>query len=100
MDYPVSLAVKTDRQRKADKAELAAHRQQQCGQRARKPSLSQGNEMDYYERQQDRADNPRISHERDEDTAYEMRRQRDLDNAEAFYETAVMMETFERRLAA
>ena len=55
--------------------------------------------MDYYERQQDRADNPHQSKERDEDTAYEMLRQRDLDNAAAFYETAVMMEKFERRAA-
>ena len=55
--------------------------------------------MDYYDRQKDRADNQRIT-ERDEDTAYEMRRQRDLDNAAAFYEVAVMMEQFERRLEA
>ena len=54
--------------------------------------------MDYYERQKDRADNPRVT-ERDEDTAYEMRRQRDLDNAAAFFECAVMMEKFERRAA-
>ena len=51
--------------------------------------------MDYYERQKDRADNPRVT-ERDEDTAYEMRRQREIDNASAFYETAVMLEKFER----
>ena len=56
--------------------------------------------MDYYERQQDRADNQRERTERDEDLAFEQRRQRDLDNAVAFYETAVMMEQFERRLAA
>ena len=56
--------------------------------------------MDYYERQQDRADNRRERTERDEDLAFEQRRQRDLDNAVAFYETAVMMERFERRLAA
>ena len=55
--------------------------------------------MDYYERQQDRADNPRFSQERDEDTAYEMRRQREIDDAAAFYECAVMMEKFERRAA-
>ena len=52
--------------------------------------------MDYYERQQDRADNPRMSRERDEDAEYEMRRQREIDNASAFYETAVMLEKFER----
>ena len=56
--------------------------------------------MDYYEKLQDRADNQRERTERDEDASYEMRRQRDLDNAAAFYETAVMMEKFERRLAA
>lgn len=56
--------------------------------------------MDYYERQQDRADNRRDRTERDEDFAFEQRRQRDLDNAAAFYETAVMMEQFERRHAA
>ena len=56
--------------------------------------------MDYYERQKDRADNRRERTERDEDLAFEQRRQRDLDNAVAFYETAVMMERFERRLAA
>ena len=56
--------------------------------------------MDYYEKLQDRADNKRESKQRDEDSAYERLRQRDLDNAAAFYETAVMMETFERRLAA
>ena len=61
---------------------------------------SQGNEMDHYERQQDRADTRRDSTERDEDFAFEQRRKRDLDNAAAFYETAVMMEQFERRLAA
>ena len=55
--------------------------------------------MDYYERQKDRADNQRIT-ERDEDFAFEQRRQRDLDNAAVFYETAVMKEQFERRLAA
>ena len=55
--------------------------------------------MDYYERQQDRADNPRFSQERDEDTAYEMRRQREIDDAAAFYECAVMMEQFERSAA-
>ena len=55
--------------------------------------------MDYYERQKDRADNRRDSTERDEDLAFEQRRQRDLDNAVAFYETAVMMERFERRAA-
>ena len=56
--------------------------------------------MDYYERQQDRADTRRDSTERDEDFAFEQLRQRDLDNAVAFYETAVMKEQFERRLAA
>ena len=56
--------------------------------------------MDYYERQQDRADNRRDSTERDEDFAFEQRRQRDLDNAVDFYETAVIKEQFERRLAA
>lgn len=56
--------------------------------------------MDHYERQQDRADNRRDRAERDEDFAFEQRRQRDLDNAAAFYETAVMMEQFERMLAA
>ena len=55
--------------------------------------------MDYYERQQDRADNQRERTDRDEDFAFEQRRQRDLDNAAAFYETAVMMERFERRAA-
>ena len=55
--------------------------------------------MDYYERQQDRADNRRERTERDEDFAFEQRRQRDLDNA-AFYEVAVMKEAFERRVAA
>lgn len=90
----------TDRQRKADQAESAAHRQQQCGMQERKPALSQGNEMDYYEKLQDRADNQRESKQLDEDTAYEMLRQRDLDNAAAFYEVAVMKEAFERRAAA
>ena len=52
--------------------------------------------MDYYERQQDRADNRRDRTERDDDFAFEQSRQRDLDNAVAFYETAVMMEQFER----
>ena len=56
--------------------------------------------MDYYERQQDRADNRRQSSERDEDFAFEQRRQRELDNAAAFYEVAVMKEAFERRAAA
>lgn len=56
--------------------------------------------MDYYEKLQDRADNKRESKQLDEDAAYEMRRQRDLDNAAAFYEVAVMKEAFERRLAA
>lgn len=56
--------------------------------------------MDYYEKLQDRADNKRESKQLDEDFAFEQRRQRDLDNAAAFYETAVMMEQFERRLAA
>ena len=56
--------------------------------------------MDYYERQQDRADNRRDRTERDEDFAFEQRRQRDLDNAAAFYEVAVMKEAFERRTAA
>lgn len=59
--------------------------------------------MDYYEKLQDRADNKRESKQRDEDTAYEMRRQRDIDNASAFYECAVMLEQLERierRLAA
>ena len=55
--------------------------------------------MDYYERQQDRADNRRDRTERDEDFAFEQRRQRDLDNAVAFYEVAVMLEQFERRAA-
>ena len=54
--------------------------------------------MDYYEKLQDRADNPRFSRERDEDVAYEMRRQREIDDAAAFYECAVMMEQFERRM--
>ena len=55
--------------------------------------------MDYYERQQDRADTRRDSTERDEDFAFEQRRQRELDNAAAFYEVAVMLEQFERRAA-
>lgn len=55
--------------------------------------------MDYYERQKDRSDNKRESKERDEDAAYEMRRQRDLDNASLFYEAAVKVERFERRAA-
>lgn len=56
--------------------------------------------MDYYEKLQDRADNRRDSKQLDEDSAYEQLRQRDLDNASAFFECAVMMERFERRLAA
>ena len=70
-----------------------------AGSPERKPGASQGNEMDYYEKLQDRADNKRERTERDEDFAFEQRRQRDLDNAAAFYETAVMMEQFERRAA-
>ena len=52
--------------------------------------------MDYYERQQDRADNRRDRTERDDDFAFEQRRQRDLDNASDFYECAVMLEQLER----
>ncbi len=55
--------------------------------------------MDYHEKLQDRADNKRDSREIDEDTAYEQKRQRELDNAAAFYEVAVMLEQFERRAA-
>ena len=62
-------------------------------------ALSQGNDMDYYEKLQDRADNKRERTERDEDFAFEQRRQRELDNAAAFYEVAVMLEQFERRAA-
>lgn len=59
-------------------------------------ALSQGNVMDYYEKLQDSADSKRESNHRDEDAAFEQRRQRDLDNASAFYECAVMLEQMER----
>lgn len=55
--------------------------------------------MEYDEKLQDRADNKCESKQRDEDAAFEMRRQRDLDNAAAFYEVAVMKERLERRAA-
>ena len=57
-------------------------------------------EMEAKAEREYRADNRRDRTERDEDFAFEQRRQRDLDNAVAFYETAVMKEQFERRLAA
>lgn len=46
--------------------------------------------MDYYERQQDRADNRRERTERDEDFAFEQRRQRELDNAKAIIAAIVI----------
>lgn len=52
--------------------------------------------MDYYERMQDRADNQRERTERDEDFAFEQQRQRQIDDAAAFYECAVMLEQLER----